>query len=333
MAQAPAGDGQVPPGAGIGMKVLFFGTGAFAVPSLEAIARSGHKLVVCVTQPDRPQGRGLAPGVSPVKAAATRLGVPLAQLERPDAAAFAPLRPDVGVAVAYGQLLRRELLTLPPHGVLGVHPSLLPKFRGAAPVPWTLMSGAQETGVTIFRLNEAMDAGDIISQSRVQIRDQETAEELLARLAALGGEALVQALDALAQGRAPATPQDHAHATMAPKLSKAQGAIIWAEPADTLARMIRALIPWPGAWTTWRGGTLKVWRAAADVSASPRAPGTIVEIGADRISVATGQGRLHLLELQPSGKTRMSAQQFVAGYRPAVGDVLGVVSTSERSHA
>ena len=303
------------------MRVIFFGTSAFAVPSLERLIECGHDILACVTQPDRPRGRGLRPGPSPVKEAALRLQLPLEQPQRPDASAFASLRPDVGIVIAYGQLIGKDLLELPAHGMMGVHPSLLPKYRGAAPIAWALLNGETATGVTIFRLNERLDAGEVFLQEPAAIGSGERAEILTDRLARRGADALATVLEQLATGRARGIPQDDAQASLAPKLTKAQGRIDWRQPAETIERIIRALSPWPGAATTWHGETLKVLSARADEPVGEgQAPGAVTGMGASGLLVATGQGTLVITEVQPSGRRRMSAQEFLAGHRVTVGE-------------
>ena len=303
---------------------MVFGTAAFAVPALEQLVAGRHTVVRCVTQPDRPQGRGLLREPSPVKQAALRLGLPLEQPERPEAALFEGLPSDIGVVVAYGQLIRRDLLALPPHGMLGVHPSLLPKYRGAAPVAWALLHGETATGVTIFRLNERLDAGDLVLQRRVAIEPHEDAQALTGRLAQAGAQALVEALAAIAEGRARFEPQDESQASLAPKLTKAQGRIDWEAPADAIERLVRATIPWPGASTTWRDIPLKVWRAAVGAEEPRQAPpGTVVRSGQGVVGVATGRGTLELLEVQPADRRRMGVAEFLAGHPGEVGERFG----------
>src|SRR3989338_2223292 len=257
------------------MRVVFFGTAEFAVPSLERLARSSHEVVLCVTRPDRPQGRGLRHEPSPARRAAQRLGLPLAQPERLDARVCEGRAAEVGALAAHGRLVTRDVLDAFPRGMVGVHPSLLPKYRGAAPVAWALLNGETRAGVTIFRMNERLDAGELILQEPVAIEPQEDAAALTARLALLGAETLVRALDALAGGRARLSPQDDSQATCAPKLTKEQGRIDWGQPAEAIARLVRAMTPWPGAATAWNGEPLKVWRASPRASATSGKPGRI----------------------------------------------------------
>jgi len=293
---------------------------------LERLVNSHHVVPLCVTQPDRRQGRGLQPEPSPVKHAAIRLGVPVAQPERLHGAPFAGLHVDAGVVVAYGRLIPRELLRNPAHGMLGVHPSLLPRYRGAAPVAWALLNGETTTGVTIFRLNERMDAGDVVSEQPVAIEPGEDAQTLSHRLSHLGAQELLRILDAVAEGRATFVPQDESRATLAPKLTKANGRINWDQPAATLERLVRAMIPWPGATTSWRGRSLKIWNASLEETpALPQTtqPGAILRISSEALAVAAGRGVLKVTELQPSGRRRMGIQAFLAGYQLKVGERLG----------
>jgi len=307
------------------MRVIFFGTSAFAVPTLEQLVAARHTIAMCVTQPDRPQGRGLGYEPSAVKRAALQLGLPLAQPERLDVTEFEPLHPEVGVVLAYGKLITRSLLALPAQGMLGVHPSLLPQYRGAAPVSRALLAGETTTGVTIFKLVEALDAGDIICQQTVAIDPEEDAEVLTARLAQRGAQELVRALELMASGRVSLTPQDAARVSYASKLTKAEGQIEWTRSAEEIARLVRATVPWPGATTSWNGQPLKVWAASVhpDASNTSGVPGTVVSSHGETITVATGQGTLALKTLQPAGRRRMSVKQFLAGHPVRVGERFG----------
>lgn len=320
-------DSQAPPGrrgAASGMQVIFFGTAAFAVPSLEQLVTHGHAVEMCVTQPDRPQGRGLRREPSPVKRAALQLGLPLAQPERLHGGLFEGLHPDIGVVVAYGTLIRPELLALPAHGMLGAHPSLLPAYRGAAPVAWALLNGETTTGVTIFRLSERLDAGDILSRQAVTIGAEEDAEALTHRLAVCGAAGLVQGLETVAAGRARFEPQDESQATFAPRLTKAQGRIDWQAPAERIVRLVRATVPWPGATTTWGGKPLRICRASVGTEPSPgAAAGSVVRVGAEGILVAAGRGTVVINEIQLPGKRRMSVREFLAGHPVLIGEQFG----------
>lgn len=309
------------------MHVLFFGTSAFAVPSLERLIERGHSIVLCVTRPDRPSGRGLLAEPCPVKAAALRHRLPLSQPEQPQAAQCAPLGADVGVVAAYGQMIRKELLAVPRYGTVGVHPSLLPKYRGAAPMAWALLNGERATGVTIYRLNDRLDAGEMILRREVAIAPSETADALGDRLAKLGAQQLVEALDLLEAGRARFEPQDESEASFAPKMTKAQGTIDWRQPSGVIERLVRATVPWPGAATQLSGRPLKVWHVAVRQEAAASAgapPGTVIGVTHAAITVATGDGALELLEVQPAGGRRMTVREFLAGHPVTAGKRLGV---------
>ena len=307
------------------MRILFFGTSAFAVPILERLVERGHAVVGCVTQPDRPQGRGLKLKPSPVKAAATARGLRIDEPERLCEAmpGWRALDAELGVVVAYGRILPADLLALPPHGMLGVHPSMLPKYRGANPMGAAILGGETATGVTIFRLNASMDAGEIALQREVPIEPNDTTEALSTRLADLGAELLVDAVDRLAAGRLTLTAQDDSQATFSSKISKADGRIEWGRPAAAIHRLVRAATPWPGAWTTWRGEILKVWDAQPAPSTTSAAAGAVISAGADGLTVATGQGALVIRELQIAGGRRVSSKEFLAGHRMNAGDALG----------
>lgn len=304
------------------MRVIFFGTAAFAVPSLERLISQGHEVALCVTQPDRPRGRGLKPGPSPVKEAAVRLGVPLTQPERLGALVDERVSPEIGVAAAYGNLIPRVWLRWPPHGVVGVHPSLLPAYRGAAPVVWALLRGETRTGVSVYRLNERLDAGEVLMQRVVRIEPEEDAGALTTRLSHLGADALAEGLEAIAHGRATFTPQDESRASLAPKLTKAQRQVDWHAPAETIVRTIRAMNPSPGACVPWQGSILKLcWAVASPAQGNGGAPpGTVIRLEPDAIVVATGEGALAVTALQPAGRKRMTASAFLAGHPLRVGD-------------
>lgn len=307
------------------MRVMFFGTAAFAVPSLEALS-TRHEVVCCVTQPERPQGRGLTKQPSPVKRAAQQLGL---AVEEPDRLALlyqraVHLAPDVGVVIAFGRLIPSSWLALPRHGMFGVHPSLLPQYRGASPIPQAILNQDSTTGVTIFRLNQDVDAGDIALQRELLLDERATAEELSMRLAVVGAELLLETFTRLEQDRLVLHPQRHEAATYAPKWSKADGHVDWRQDAAALNCLVRAAVPWPGAYTTWHGTVLKVWRTDYDDTAqTPTTPGTVQQASADGIVVATGKGLLHIRELQLAGGRRMTAKEFLAGHQIHVGDLFG----------
>ncbi len=309
------------------MRLVFLGTPEFAVPTVAALARAGHQLLAVVAQPDRPAGRGQALKAPATKAWALAHGVPVLQPEKVRdgalAAALGALRPDLLVVTAYGRILGRDLLTLAPLGALNVHASLLPRWRGAAPIQWAVASGDAETGVTIMQMDEGLDTGDILLARTLAIGPEETAEALSPRLAALGGEAIVEALPLVAAGALVPVRQDAAAVTLAPILEKAHGRLDFTRPAAQLACRIRGFAPWPGAFTSLGGKALKVHRAAARVGRPDDGPpgAAVVVDGALRVACGGGTA-LELLEVQPEGKRRMAARDFVNGL-PAGGLVLG----------
>ncbi len=310
------------------LRAVFLGTPAFALPSLHAVART-LTVVGVVTQPDRPSGRGRVPAPPPVAVAAREMGLRLFQPESLRSAEalteLSTLRPDLLVTVAYGRLVPSGVLALPPMGCINLHPSLLPEYRGASPIQRAIADGASATGVTVMYLTEELDAGDIILQRRVAIGPEETAGELEARLAQEGAALLLLAVGQIARGEAPRHAQDHARATYAGKLSKADGAIQWVRPAQTLVNLVRAMNPWPCAHTTWHGGVLKVWRARVADGQGP--PGQVLEAGEAGIRVAAGEGAMALIEVQPEGGRRMPASAFARGHRITAGDRLGEIET------
>ncbi len=309
------------------MQTVFFGTSTFAVPSLQALVRAGHRVVLCVTQQDQPRGRGLTPGPSPVKVAALGLGIPVAQPRDGQEllSACQAVKPELGVVASYGRLIPSQLLNWPIHGILGVHPSLLPRYRGASPIAWAILNGEQTTGVTVFRLNERMDAGDIVLQRALAIGPRETGEQLSGRLAALGAELLVDGAHQIAQKQAPFLPQDETRATSTTKLTKRDGRIEWGDDAETIDRKVRALNPWPGACTDWNGRVVRLWLTTPDarVAMGQSRPGEILRASAEGVLVATGRGVLAIHELQVAGGRRMGVEAFLAGHAVKTGDIVG----------
>ena len=300
------------------MRILFWGTPAFAVPSLRALDDEGYEVVGVVTRPDRPAGRGRHLTASPVKEVALAQGLPVLTPETPRGDEFMAriraLSPDLSVVVAYGHILRLDILDVPALASINVHASLLPALRGAAPINWAIARGHQETGITIMRMVQAMDAGPVIHTIREPILAEETASELTVRLSELGAEALVEALAMMAGGRAVELDQDHAAATFAPKVDRAIARVDWARPAEELVWHIRGMDAVPGAWTELDGAGVKVFRPVAMDAPGGAEPGTVV--AADDVQglvVATGAGRLVLGEVQPPGKRRMVVQDWIHG--------------------
>jgi methionyl-tRNA formyltransferase len=307
-------------------RIVFFGTPEFAVPSLQALLDGPDDIVGVVCQPDKPAGRGQRLQAPPVKLLAERHGVPVAQPVKLKSGDFPEQlhqwAPDLAIVAAYGRILPQALLDTPRLGCINVHASLLPKYRGAAPIQWAVLNGERETGVTIMRMNERMDEGDILLQRATPIGTDETFGMLQARLAELGAAALIEALAALAAGSLVATSQEHTEATLAPMIRKEQGAIDWTRPAVEIARAVRGFNPWPSAYTTRAGKLLKIHRAHHLDAPSDAAPGTVITTD-DGIHIATGAGVLVADELQLEGRKALEAATFARGGGIAIGERLG----------
>ncbi len=302
------------------MRAVFLGTPEFAVPSLEALAAAGHELLALVCQPDRPAGRGLHAREPATKAWARRRGLPVLQPEKVRdgrlAAELAPLRPDLLVVAAYGRILGRDLLGLAPHGAVNVHASLLPRYRGAAPVPWALAEGERETGVTIMQLDEGLDTGDVLLQRAHAIAPEDTAETLSPRLARLGGEALVAALSLLERGEIVPVRQDAARATSAPVLRKEHGRVDWSLPAPRIRDRLRGFSPWPGAWTTVGGRKLAILEARPEDRPAPGPPGSAARAPGRGLAISCGSGTALLVtRVHPEGRRPQDALDFLNGLR------------------
>lgn len=297
------------------MRIVFFGTPAFAVPSLQALLQGRFAVVGVVTQPDKPQGRSRSELVSPpVKIAAQAAGIPILQPVRPLGDVFTAslrrLEPDLGVVVAYGHILRPEVLSLPALGMINVHASLLPRHRGAAPIQQAILAGDGKTGITIMQMEEGLDSGPILHHVTTPIGPDETAGSLATRLADLGAGALIEALSLLSGGLARPQPQDHTQATYAPKLDREIARLVWQRDAPALVRQIRAFDPAPGAWADLNGGTLKLFGACEAPGSGE--PGTVLE-AASRLVIAAGSGAVAVSEVQPAGKTRLPVEAWVRG--------------------
>jgi len=311
------------------VKVLFLGTPSFAQPTLEALLDSRHTVLAVLTPPDRARGRSGTPSACPVKETALARDVPVLQPQRvnhPDTyRQVAGMAPDVAVVVAFGRLLSRRFLDLPVHGCINLHASLLPAYRGAAPVQWAMVRGESETGVTTMQLDEGMDTGDILLQTITGIEKQETAVDLAQRLASLGAGLMVETLDRLEAGNLTPVPQPEEGASRAPLLVKEDGRLDWAEEAGSLANRIRGLQPWPVAWTRAESGGLKIFRAEAAGESPPGTePGTVVDVSGEDVLVGCGEGtRLSVRELQPDSRRRMSGREAVNGRALRVGERLG----------
>ena len=298
-------------------RIVYAGTPEFAVPALQALIDSPHRVVAVYTQPDRPAGRGRKLRPSPVKQLAEAHGLPVEQpasLRDTDARQrLADYRPDLMVVAAYGLILPREVLEIPPLGCVNLHASLLPRWRGAAPIQRAILAGDTETGITLMRMDEGMDTGDMLLRRAIPIGPQESAAELHDRLAALGAEVLSEALPDLLDGRLQGTPQDAAQATYAAKLDKAEARIDWQRPAAEIARQVRAFNPWPVAQADLDGQPLRIWNAEAVPCPGPGAPGEVLAESATGIDVATGKDCLRITRLQLPGGRPLDAASFLNG--------------------
>ncbi len=310
-------------------KIVFMGTPDFAVPALTALIKNGYDLIAVVTQPDRPRGRGKKLAPSPVKVVAEKAGLKVLQpktLKSEAAVAeLAALKPDLIVVAAFGQILRKNVLTIPPAGCLNIHASLLPRWRGAAPVAAAIQAGDTETGVTLMLIDEGMDTGPMIARRTIPLKPTHTRQTLTAELAELGAALLIDTLPAWLEGKIKAQPQDDSLATLAPRLKKEEGAINWQQLAIEIERQVRAFYPWPGTFTQGPYGQFKVLavEVASDlVGPDPSKPGTVFK-HKRRVYVTTGQGVLRLVTVQPAGKKEMSAEAMLNGQPELLGARLG----------
>ncbi len=316
------------------MRIVFMGTPDFAVPILSAIAEAGHTVVGVVTQPDKPRGRGKAVLMTPVKERALELGLTVYQPVKVRESEFVEvlrkLDADVFVVAAFGQILPKTVLEIPRLGCVNVHSSLLPKYRGAAPIQWAIIDGLKETGVTTMMMDEGLDTGDVLEQAAVAISPDETGGSLHDKLSALGAELIVSTLEKLENGTAVRTPQTDEMTCYAKMLKKTMGDIDWTMDAEAIERLIRGLSPWPGTYTGWDGKTLKIWKAQVvpESCCGPRTQpeedgvcGQVVYTDKSHLYVKCGKGTLSLTELQPEGKKRMEADAFLRGYPVRKGTV------------
>ncbi len=314
--------------AGVKPRIVFMGTPDFAVHSLRALLAAGYPIAAVVTQPDRPVGRKRVLAPTPVKAEALLHGIPVLQperLRRPEAVeAVAAYLPDLIITAAYGQILPPSVLSLPPLGCINVHGSLLPKYRGGAPIQRSIMEGEKVTGVTIMYMAEGLDTGDMISKIEVPITDEDTSGTVFDKLSAAGAELLVRTVPALVDGTAGRTAQEHEEATYAPNVTRDDERVEWSRPARAIYDQIRALSPRPGAFTLWNGEVFKLWKAEVPRGGGTNAePGTVVAIGPDALQIAAGDGVLRVTEVQPAGKKAIPVSEFVKSGQMKPGDRLG----------
>ena len=309
------------------MKVIFLGTADFARPSLEALLASPHKTIGVVTQPDRPKGRGQKLFSSPIKTLALRENLSLFQPEKVRDSDFLrvleSLRPDLLVVVAYGQILPPSVLSIPVRGCVNVHGSLLPQYRGAAPIARAILGGEDRTGVTTMLLDEGMDTGPILLTEETDIEQDDTSRTLHDRLSRMGASLLLRTLEGLERNTLTPRPQDHSQATYAPKIEKEEARIDWNTPARHLFNLLRAFDPWPGAFTSWKGRILKLFRPRFSEENTGEAPGTLVQASPEGLRISASQGCLLVREVQPESRPRMGVADFLKGYSLRSGVQLG----------
>lgn len=306
------------------LKTIFMGTPDFAVPCLEVLQAKTEVLAV-ITQPDRPKGRGHNLQASPVKQKALEYNLPVLQPEKIKTEEFTAelekLQPDLIVVVAFGQILSQRILDIPPLGCVNVHASLLPRYRGAAPIHWSIINGEKETGVTTMLMDAGLDTGDMLLKDKVTITEEMTTEELHDQLMAMGGKLLAETIDGLANGTITPEKQDDSISNYAGMLNKETGHIDWSKSAVEIHNLIRGLNSWPVAWSMKDGKNYKFWRTKVENSNSDKTPGTVVELRKNSFCLATGEGLLEVLEIQPPSKKRMSAGDLLRGHGVAVGDI------------
>ena len=299
-------------------RIVFFGTPTFAISTLKNLLQGPDEVAAVVTQPDREKGRGRKVIPSPVKELALQHGLIIFQPEKVKEEAFQEkikiLQPELFVVVAYGQILTNSLLKIPIHGAVNVHASLLPKYRGAAPIPWAILKGDEVTGVTTIMMDEGMDTGDILLQTETPIGEEETSETLHDRLALLGAKLLLETVSRMKAGNVRPIPQDHLKTTYAPPLKKEDGRIDWSKEAKEIDRQVRALNPWPGAYTEWNGQLLKIYRGEVRKGLPTGERGVVAWVGSDFVEVETGKDSFLIKEVQLEGKRRMSVLDFLAGH-------------------
>jgi len=310
-----------------GLNVIFMGTPDFAVPTLVLLSKSHHRVAAVVTQPDRPEGRGRKLKPPPVKQTAIQLGYDILQPETLRTEIIInqlnAYKPDVFVVVAFGHILAERLLSIPKYGAINIHTSLLPKFRGPAPIPWAIINGEKETGVTTIQMDPGMDTGDILLFEKTPIDDEDTTSSLQYRLADLGAQLLIKTLDFLETQHIQSIPQNHSLSSYAPRLKKQDGHIEWSFPSEKIERWIRAMIPWPGAFTFHEKKRLKIFSSRVKTTdVGKHVPGTILKGPPDELNIATGKNALSILEIQIESGKKMLIKDFLMGYPFQPGDIL-----------
>ncbi len=309
------------------MKVIFMGTPDFSVGTLEALVEAGHEVVLAVTQPDKPKGRGKEMQFTPVKECAMKYNIPVCQpirVREPECIEeLRKYEADIMVVVAFGQILPKAILEMTKYGCVNVHASLLPKYRGAAPIQWSIIDGEEVTGVTTMQMNEGLDTGDMLLKVEIPIEEKETGGSLHDKLAEAGAKLCVETLEGLQAGAITPIPQGETTTSYAKMLDKQLGNIIWSKSAKAIERLIRGLSPWPSAYTNWNDKVMKIWDASYVCYDAHTEPGTIVKVNKESFFVQTGEGTLEVRELQIPGKKRMDAGAFLRGYQVTEGEKLG----------
>lgn len=300
------------------MRIIFMGTPDFSVPALEALVKGGHQVIAAVTQPDKPKGRGRAVMMTPVKQKALDLGIPVYQpakvREEPFLSFIEELKPDAIVVAAFGQILPKRLLMLPPYGCINIHASLLPKYRGAAPIQWAVINGEKESGITTMMMDTGIDTGDMLEREVIPVSDEETGGSLHDKLSAAAGPLILSTLKKAEEGTLVRVAQKDEDSCYAKMLTKDLGNIDWSQSSVSIERLIRGLNPWPSAYTSLNGKTLKIWKAALAEGKEDREPGQVIRADNDQLLVKTGDGALQILSLQLEGKKQMDAASFLRGY-------------------
>lgn len=309
------------------MRVVFMGTPDFSVPTLQKLLDEKHEVVAVVTQPDKPKGRGKAVQLTPVKELAVQYHIPVLQPTRIKQneefyAQMKELNPDVMVVIAFGQILPKEILDLPKYGCVNVHASLLPSYRGSAPIQWVILDGEKETGITTMMMDIGIDTGDMLLKKVVPLEEKETGGSLHDKLAAAGGDLLIETLKQIESGSIQRIPQGDTETRYAKMLTKDMGKIDFNRPAVQLERLIRGLNPWPSAYTSMHGKTLKIWDANVVEGNKDAQPGEIIEVSKTSFTIMTGENALRIMEMQLEGKKRMTTEAFLRGYQVEKGEVL-----------
>ncbi len=309
------------------MKIVFMGTPDFSVPVLEKLIEAGHDVAAVVTQGDKPKGRGKEIQFPPVKIAALAHDIMVYQPQKVKAPEFVSIlkeiAPDVMVVVAFGQILSQEVLDIPKYGCINIHASLLPELRGAAPIQWSIIEGKEVTGVTTMMMDAGLDTGDMLEKTEIVIEKNETGGSLHDKLSVAGAELIISTLKKLEDGTVTRTPQEHSKMTYAKMLDKKLGNIDFTMSAAYIERLVRGLNPWPSAYTTYKGKSLKVWQAEVKDAKADGKPGEIIEVEKDYFTVLTGEGALKIYELQLEGKKRMQTEDFLRGVKVTIGEGLG----------